>query len=60
MGELTIRRERGISGPRYQAAEKTERTAETSRPAARTPGATVSETLQRLMTKIGQDRKSVV
>lgn len=54
MGELTIRRERGISGPRYQAAEKTERTAETSRPAARTPGATVSETLQRLMTKIGQ------
>ena len=24
MGELTIRRERGVSGPRYQAAEKTE------------------------------------
>ncbi len=56
MGELTIRRERGISGPRYQAAEKTEKTASAgeSRPAAKTPGATVSETLQRLMTKIGQ------
>lgn len=56
MGELTIRRERGISGPRYQAAEKLEKTASAgaSRPAAKTPGATVSETLQRLMTKIGQ------
>lgn len=56
MGELTIRRERGISGPRYQAAEKLEKTASAgaSRPAAKTPGATVSETLQRLMTRIGQ------
>lgn len=56
MGELAIRRERGVAGPRYQAAEKTERTAaaEESRPAAKTPGATVSETLRRLMTTIGQ------
>ncbi len=56
MGELTIRRERGISGPRYQAAEKTERTPPSGegRPVAKTPGATVSETLQRLMTRIGQ------
>lgn len=54
MGELAIRRERGITGPRYQAAEKTERTAGECRPAAKTPGATVSETLQRLMSKIGQ------
>ena len=56
MGELTIRRERGISGPRYQAAEKTEKTASAgeTRPAAKTPGATVSETLRRLMTTIGQ------
>ena len=56
MGELTIRRERGVSGPRYQAAEKTERTAAAgqSRPPAKTPGATVSETLQALMSKIGQ------
>ena len=39
MGELTIRRERGISGPRYQAAEKTEKTASAgeTRPAAKTP-----------------------
>lgn len=58
MGELTIRRERGVSGPRYQAAEKTERTAAAgqSRPPAKTPGATVSETLQALMSKIGQTR----
>lgn len=56
MGELTIRRERGVSGPRYQAAEKTEKTAASgeTRPAAKTPGATVSETLRRLMTTIGQ------
>lgn len=54
MGELSIRRERGITGPRYQAAEKTERTAAAGRPPARTPGATVSETLQRLLTDIGQ------
>lgn len=56
MGELTIRRERGISGPRYQAAEKLEKTAsaEKSGPAAKTPGAVVSETLQRLMSKIGK------
>ncbi len=56
MGELTIRRERGITGPRYQAAEKTEKAAAAakSQPAARTAGATVSETLRRLMTRIGQ------
>lgn len=56
MGELTIRRERGVSGPRYQAAEKVEKTASAGepRPAAKTPGATVSETLRRLMTTIGQ------
>ena len=56
MGELTVRRERGITGPRYQAAEKTEKTAAAakSQPAAKTAGATVSETLRRLMTHIGQ------
>ena len=56
MGELTIRRERGVTGPRYQAAEKTEKKAAAgeSRPAAKTSGATVSETLRWLMTKIGQ------
>ena len=56
MGELTIRRQRGVTGLRYQAAEKTEKTAAAgkSQPAAKTAGATVSETLQRLMTRIGQ------
>lgn len=54
MGELTIRRERGIPGPKYRAAEKTERTAAVSRLPAGTPGATVSKTLQRLLTDIGQ------
>lgn len=56
MGELTVRRQRGITGPRYQAAEKTEKTAAAgkSRPVVKTAGATVSETLQRLMTRIGQ------
>ncbi|MCI8971162.1 MAG: hypothetical protein HFF99_06815 [Oscillibacter sp.] len=56
MGELTIRRERGVTGPRYQAAERTEKTAAAgeTRPAAKTPGTTVSKTLQWLMTKIGQ------
>lgn len=60
MGELAIRRERGISGPRYQAAEKLEKTASAagSRPAAKTPGATVSKTLQWLMTRIGQAETS--
>ena len=60
MGELTIRRERGVSGPRYQAAERTEKTASAgeTRPAAKTPGATVSETLRRLMTTIGQAENS--
>ena len=56
MGELTVRREQGITGPRYQVTEKTEKTAAAakSHPAAKTAGATVSETLQRLMTRIGQ------
>ena len=56
MGELTIRRERGIAGPRYQAAEKLEKksAAGETRPADKTPGAVVSETLRRLMSKIGQ------
>ena len=56
MGELTVRRQRGVTGPRYQAAEKTEKAAAAgkSQPAAKTAGATVSETLQRLMTRIGQ------
>lgn len=60
MGELAIRRERGISGPRYQAVEKAEKTAAAgeTRPAAKTPGATVSETLRRLMTTIGQAENS--
>lgn len=56
MGELTVRRERGVSGPRYRAAEKVEKTAAgaKSQPPAKTAGATVSETLRRLMTQIGQ------
>lgn len=56
MGELSIRRERGVAGPRYQAAEKTEKagSAGESRPATKTPGATVSETLQNLMSRIGR------
>ncbi len=56
MGELAIRRERRAAGPLYQAAGKTERAdrAGESRPAAKTPGATVSETLQRLMSHIGR------
>lgn len=60
MGELTIRRERGVSGPRYQTAERMEKTASAgeTRPAAKTPGATVSETLRRLMTTIGQAENS--
>lgn len=54
MGDLTIRRERGAAGVRYQAAEKTEKpsAAKESRPMEKTPGATVSQTLQRLMSKI--------
>ncbi len=56
MGELTIRRERSVTGPRYQAAERMEKTAAAgeSRPVNKTPGTTVSKTLQWLMTKIGQ------
>lgn len=54
MGDLTIRRQREITGPRYQAAEKTEKTAAKSQPAVKTAGATVSETLQRLISRIGQ------
>ena len=56
MGELTVRRERGVTGPRYQIIEKAGKTAAAgkSQPAVRTAGATVSETLQRLMTRIGQ------
>lgn len=56
MGELAVRRERSVSGPRYRAAEKTEKAAAgaKSQPPAKTAGATVSETLQRLMTHIGQ------
>lgn len=56
MGELSIRRERSVAGPRYQAAEKTEKAASAgeSRPAAKTPGATVSETLRNLMSRIGR------
>ena len=56
MGDLTVRRQRGITGPRYQAAEKTEKAAASgkSQPAVRTAGATVSETLQRLLSRIGQ------
>lgn len=56
MGELTIRGERSVTGPRYQAVERMEKTAATgeSRPVNKTPGTTVSKTLQWLMTKIGQ------
>lgn len=56
MGDLTVRRQRGIIGPRYQAAEKTEKAAAggKSQPAVKTAGATVSETLQRLLSRIGQ------
>ncbi|WP_300412758.1 hypothetical protein [uncultured Oscillibacter sp.] len=60
MGELAIRRERSVSGPRYRAAERTEKAAAgaKSQPPARTAGATVSETLQRLMTHIGRAEAS--
>ena len=59
MGELAIRRERSVSGPRYRAAERTEKAAGAkSQPPARTAGATVSETLQRLMTHIGRAEAS--
>ena len=53
MGELAVQRERGIIGPRYQATEKTEKAAAV-KGQVKTAGATVSETLQRLMTRIGQ------
>lgn len=54
MGDLTVRRQRGIVAPRYQAAEKTEKTAASEKSSVRTAGATVSETLQRLLSRIGQ------
>lgn len=56
MGELTVRRNRGVNPPSYPAAEKTEKTAGTarSRPAAKTPGFTVSETLRELTSRVGR------
>jgi len=56
MGELTIRRNRGAAGARYQTLDKLERAAKSaeSRPAGKMPGASVSETLRRLMSRIGQ------
>lgn len=55
MGEVTVRRDRGLSAPRYQAAEKTERAgASRSRPAVKSPGFTVSETLRELMSRVGR------
>ena len=56
MGELTVRRGRGVAAPSYQAAERTEKTAGAarSRPAAKAPGFTVSETLRELMGRVGR------
>lgn len=56
MGELTVRRNRSVTAPRYQAAEKTEKAAGAarSRPAAGTPGFRVSETLRELMSRVGR------
>ena len=56
MGELKIRGNRGVNVPRYQPADRTEKTSGTSRGLVETKGFTVSETLRKLMT----DRKSVV
>lgn len=52
MGELKIRGNRGGVIPRYQPAERTEKAG--SRVVAETKGFTVSETLQKLMTRVGQ------
>ena len=54
MGELKIRGNRGVNVPRYQPADRTEKTSGTSRGLVETKGFTVSETLRKLMTRVGQ------
>lgn len=56
MGELTIRRNRGFSVPRYQGIEKAEKQAGSSQSqkTARTTGLNVSETLRQLMSRGNQ------
>lgn len=55
MGELRVRGERNLTGPRYQTAGKTEKAASVEiRPAVRTAGAAASKTLQGLMSRIAQ------
>ncbi|MCI8525544.1 MAG: hypothetical protein HFF17_06395 [Oscillospiraceae bacterium] len=61
MGELSVRRNRGFSVPRFQAADKTEK-ATASGPARRTAGPaadTVSETLRQLMGRVSQAERQV-
>ena len=56
MGDLTVRRNRGFSVPRYQTAGRTERAAGAagSRTVENTAGSTVSETLRRLMNRVAR------
>lgn len=56
MGELTIRRNRGFSVPRYQRTEQTKKSSGSSRSqsVSRGSGLTVSETLRQLMTRVSQ------
>lgn len=54
MGELAIRRNRGAAVPRYPVMDKMEKTAGGSRKTAPSPGFSVSETLQQLMTRAGR------
>lgn len=56
MSELRIRRNRTFAAPRYQSTAKTEKTAAApaGQKTAGTAGCTVSETLQRLMSRVSQ------
>ena len=59
MGELSIRRNRGLNVPRFEKAEKTEKpekqsgTAQVRQPAGRA-AATISQTLRQLMSRVDQ------
>ena len=61
MGELSVRRNRGMSVPRYQGTARAEKQAGAaqSRPAAGRASATVSETLRQLMGRVSQVERHI-
>lgn len=54
MGELTIRRNRGFTVPRYQVKTEKQTGSSRSQGVAKAPGFTISETLRQLMTRVSQ------